>query len=794
VSGERGLVRAAEVGLAAVTVTAVVGMHRLFADGSWAGPLLVSAVAAHGSALVLRRRGASLPVAAAVTTVLAVLVTTWACSWSTTSLGLPTGETWTTLQDDLDRAWQLYQDVEAPVAVEPGFLVVSALAIWLIAFVADWAAFRLWVPFESTLPAGTLFLFTALLGADAGRAWSVALYAGALLGFLLLHRLARQEGSSHWVAERRAAGHRSLLTAGSALAVVAVVAGTVIGPNLPGADSPGVLDPRDLDGEDDPRVTISPLVDIRSRLVEQSQVEVFTVRAPERAYWRLTSLERFDGRIWSSSGSYGEADGSLPESVDKDVATATIEQRFAVTALAAIWLPSAYEARAFEADDVEARYDEDSGTLIVDSSAETSDGLAYTVTSESPRILPEDLDATPDEIPGAIRSRFGELPEDFSEEVRDLATSITAAATNPYEAALALQAHLRGFTYDLTVQEGHSDDDLEVFLFETQRGYCEQFAGAYAAMARAIGLPSRVAVGFTPGDADPTDAGLFHVRGEYAHAWPEVYFAGAGWVAFEPTPGRGMPAAEPYTGVQEQQAEPGRPDGVVVVAEPADEPAEGEQPGAPTTTARPDGGTDAGTSGGGGADDEADEPSTVERLVTDPAKRVVPIVLAVLALYAIAVPSILAAQRRRRRQRARTPAQRIAVAWAEAVEDAALVGFRERASDTYPERATRLGEVLPTAGAPASDLALAREMAEYSPQGAGPAEVEAAQGAATQVAGAVRAVASRQAWLRRWLDPRPALQAWQRERSSRRRHITTLASTPAEPEAHDELVGASGGG
>ncbi len=788
-TSERALVRAAEAGLVAVTLAAVVGMHRLFADGSWAGPLLVSALAAHGSALVLRRRGASLAVAAAVMAVLAVLVTTWACYWSTTTLGLPSGETWTALQDDLDRAWEVYQDVEAPVAVETGFLVVSALAIWLIAYVADWAAFRLWVPFESTLPAGTLFLFTALLGADPGRAWSVALYAGALLGFLLLHRLARQEGSSHWVAERRAAGHRSLLTAGSALALVAVVAGTVIGPTLPGADSPGVLDPRDLDGEDDPRVTISPLVDIRSRLVEQSQVEVFTVRSPARAYWRLTSLERFDGRIWSSSGSYGEADGSLPESVETDIATATIEQRFAVTALAAIWLPSAYEPRAFAAEEVEARYDEDSGTLIVDSSAETSDGLSYTVTSESPRILPEDLDGTPDRIPEEIRSRFGGLPEDFSPDVRSLATSITAGATNPYEAALALQDHLRAFTYDLTVQEGHSGDDLEVFLFETQRGYCEQFAGAYAAMARSIGLPSRVAVGFTPGDADPADPGLFHVRGEYAHAWPEVYFAGAGWVAFEPTPGRGMPAAEPYTGVEEQQAEPGRPEGVVVVAEPAEQEADGGDPGATTTTARTDGGTDEGTAGGG-AEDEPAEPSTVERLVTDPAKRIVPVLLAVVALYAIAVPSILAAQRRRRRQQARTPAERIAVAWAEAVEDAGLLGFRERASDTYPERADRLGDVLPGAAAPALALAFARETAEYSPQGADQAEVDAAHAAAAQIGGAVRAVATRQAWLRRWLDPRPALRAWRQARSSRRRHITTLAATPAEPEAHDELVGA----
>src|SRR5207253_3253245 len=77
------------------------------------------------------------------------------------------------------------------------------------------------------------------------------------------------------------------------------------------------------------------------------------------------------------------------------------------------------------------------------------------------------------------------------------------------------------------------------------------FAGTFAAMARAIGLPSRVAVGFTPGvlEAD----GLWHITGRQAHAWPEVFVAGYGWVAFEPTPGRGAPGAEAYTGVPAQQ-------------------------------------------------------------------------------------------------------------------------------------------------------------------------------------------------------------------------------------------------
>lgn len=786
---ERTLVRASEVGLALITLSTVIGMARLFAGGGWMGPLVANAAAAHLLAAVLRRRGIGVAVATPIMAAGAALVISWSCAWSTTIVGLPTGDTLTALRDDLDTAWSAYQDVVAPTPALTGFVVASALAIWCIAFVADWAAFRLWVPFESTLPAGTLFLFTALLGTDRGRSWAVALYAGALLGFLLLHRLARQEGTTHWVAERRAAGHRSLLGGGAVLAVLAVAAGALLGPQIPGADASGVLDPRDLDGEDAPRVTISPLVDIRSRLVEQSQVEVFTVRSTARAYWRLTSLEKFDGRIWSSSGSYGKADGDLPEELPIDAPTEVVDQSFSITNLAAIWLPSAYEPRSFAGEDLDVRYDERSATLIVSSDLPTSDGITYQVTSTSPRLTPADLTGTAAQVPDEVREQYGALPADFSLAVRQLAEDITASAATPYEQSRALQDHLRGFTYDLSVEPGHGGDALEEFLFTTKRGYCEQFAGAFAAMARAIGLPARVAVGFTPGEADAAAPDVFHVRGENAHAWPEVYFSGAGWVAFEPTPGRGMPAAEPYTGVPEQQASTGDPGTATTLTSTLPTTAtDGTTPtqgGVDPGQAETSGGTDGGDQGDDGGDDR---PSIPERYVVDPALELLPIVVGLGLLYVLAVPAALLAHRRRRRARATTPDQRIGVAWVEAMEDAALVGFRERPSDTYPERAERLGEALPSAGAGAQALAQARERAEYSPEGAGPEEVTLADQGAAAVASASRAAATRSSQVRRWLDPRPQVQVWRRSRAVARRTIATTTATGSEHEPERALV------
>jgi transglutaminase-like putative cysteine protease len=773
-------VLAAEAGLLAVTLAAVLGMSRLFDGGGWLGPMAANAVAAHVVASTLRRRGLSLPVAGVLMIVAAAVVATWTSYWSTTVAGIPTGDTWSAMQGDLSDAWSLYQDVVAPAPVETGFVLASCIALWVVAYVADWAAFRLWVPFEATLPAGTLFLFTALLGADRGRSWAVALYATTLLGFLLVHRMARQEGSSHWVADRRAAGHRSLLVAGGSLAVVAVAAGSVIGPSLPGAHSPGVLDPRGL--HDDSRVTISPLVDIKSRLIDQAQVEVFTVRSPVRAYWRLTSLERFDGRIWASSGSYGDADGDLPESVPTDVENETFDQTITIASLAAIWLPSAYEPRALDVEGLDIRYDEDSATLIVDNDVTNSDGLAYTVTSASPRITPGDLTGLADEVPGEIQDRFLQLPEGFSPAVTGLAREVTAGAATPAEQALALQSHLRTFRYSLDARAGHSENALEQFLFEDKVGYCEQFAGSFAAMARSIGLPARVAVGFTPGDEDPENPGLYTVRGEYAHAWPEVFIAGAGWVAYEPTPGRGMPNAEEYTGVPEAQAAASDP-GDFTTAQPTTTAEQIPSDTSNTSVLDPDRNVEAGGSG-----DETSKPDSAPvRLVLKPLARILPIVLGVVLAYAVLFPAGLLAWRRSRRRRAVTPTAQIELAWLESAENAAIVGFQQRPSDTYFERAHHLSAVLPEAEDAAFALASRLETALYSEDGAVPDDATTAWESADEISAAARARTTRRHRLRRWLDPRTLVQDWRRSHTARQRRITLTARGDLEQER--ELVG-----
>jgi transglutaminase-like putative cysteine protease len=131
--------------------------------------------------------------------------------------------------------------------------------------------------------------------------------------------------------------------------------------------------------------------------------------------------------------------------------------------------------------------------------------------------------------------------------VHELAANIVAPATNPYDQASRLEAYLRTLTYDLNVPLAGEDRDLvDAFLFDIRRGYCDYFASAFVVMARSVGLPARLAVGYASGrEVAP---GQWVVTEADAHSWPEVYFEEVGWIPFEPTPSQppsSRPVAEP---------------------------------------------------------------------------------------------------------------------------------------------------------------------------------------------------------------------------------------------------------
>ncbi len=765
---------ATEVALALVTLAAVTGMHRLFIDGSYRGSLALQAIAAHVVVATLRRRRLPLLPAAAVTGVAAVLFITWTRFGDTVGYLLPTGATLGAAGDDLDAAWRVFQEVKAPAPVVNGFIVATAIAIWLLAFVADWAAFRARAAFEALLPATTLFLFAAALGAPGGRVASAAVFAAAALLFVLLHRTFIQEESSTWAASHRERGRWSLLGTGAALTTVAVVAGAVTGPRLPGAEAEAVIDWRHI-GDDEPtRVVPSPMVDLRTRLVEQPEAQVFTVRSEEPSYWRLTALDEFDGQIWKSSYGTDGADGELPRAVDSAVETDSVRQTVTVDALGGVWLPAAFEPRSLDTGDAHVGWDEDSSTLIVDRDVPTSDGLTYEVTSAIPKWRGPQLREVSDaDLPEEFGRQYTALPEAVSPEVRGLAQTIVgrAGAATPYDRAMALQSYLRNrFTYDTTVGPGAGADALASFLFQTRRGYCEQFAGSFAVLARAVNLPTRVAVGFSWGARDPEEPTLYRVRGVHAHAWPEVYFHGYGWVQFEPTPGRAPVNGDqwldlPAGGLQDAS------DGTAsITAGGTADPNAGTEGGdlsAGDEQRLNAGLAEAGTNGESGQTGDSGLPEGVRNVG-------IAIALAIAA-YLVLVPLAIAGRRFVRRRRARSAADKVRLSWREATERAEAAGVRLPASLTIAEAADRLTAAVPRSAEAVQHVARTMERIAYAEVAPTPDDVANAQHAWTSVKAEINQWEPRWPRVFRYFDVRQLRRRDRRTRLVTQHHAVVAA-------------------
>ncbi len=137
--------------------------------------------------------------------------------------------------------------------------------------------------------------------------------------------------------------------------------------------------------------------------------------------------------------------------------------------------------------------------------------------------------------PAWVQTRYLQLPDELPNRVRTLAHRLTATAPTPYDRALAIERYLRRYPYTLDVPHPPPGRDIaDYFLFDLQKGYCDYYATAMVVLARAAGLPARLAVGYASGTYDPPNARYIVTEAD-AHAWPEIYFPAYGWIRFEPT-------------------------------------------------------------------------------------------------------------------------------------------------------------------------------------------------------------------------------------------------------------------
>ncbi len=165
----------------------------------------------------------------------------------------------------------------------------------------------------------------------------------------------------------------------------------------------------------------------------------------------------------------------------------------------------------------------------------------YEVTSLVSTAEPEQLQEAGEDYPLHVVTRYTQLTRDLPQRVKDLAASVTVDAETPYDKALAVEAYLKTLPYNLQIEPPPYDaDGVDHFLFEQGQGYSEYFASSMTVMLRSVGVPARVAVGYTTGDQVQSEP-AYAVNDSHSHAWVEVYFPGYGWIAFEPTPGAILP-------------------------------------------------------------------------------------------------------------------------------------------------------------------------------------------------------------------------------------------------------------
>jgi len=683
---------AATLALTGFSLAVVAGFARVFSGWGFFDNLAVVALVGHALGLLLRR--VRVPGWLAVPLVFVAL--TWLIGFlhyrGTYSNLFPTAETADLFRAELDLVRDVFRVAVAPVQFGFGWDVLAAIGVGLAVMLSDAFAFRAGARAEALVPGGVLFVFVAAVGTDRLRVeLSVLLVIAGAVTVMVLRRYHTLTPSLRLVRRNR----RALLLTPSGLLLAGLigVAAGFAGPRLPGADAEPLVDTGGgaIGGN---TTYVTPLVDIRSRLTNQGDAELFVMEASQESYWRTATLPEFDGQQWRLDAETQTSEGALAEARDDST---RIEQTLRINGLTGRLIPAA--ADIIEIDDEELAWIEDLGTIAKSGDDGLERGDEFVMLSASPSFDTIDLaQATSDSPPDPV---YLELPDDFPESAAATAREVTSGATSPFNAALTLQNWFddpQQFTYDIEVQPGHGNNAIEAFLNE-RVGYCEQFAGTYAAMMRSLGIPARVAVGFTPGTE--TSDGVYSVIGKNAHAWAEVWFDGLGWVPFDPTPGRSDGNATNYTGVPAAQDDEG------IDPDAADDAGEVIPPLSTVPT---------------GDEGEFELPIPGEEFLDPPAATEasesngglpwwVPVLL-VVGLAAAVAPWLV---RRVRRHTPASPDKELARLWRRSLSSMSLVGVHSRPTDTPTETATVASERFPIAARPLSSLAHVVTEATYAP-------------------------------------------------------------------------------
>jgi transglutaminase-like putative cysteine protease len=631
-----------------------------------------------------------------------------------------------------------------PVPELPGMLLLAVGGIGIVAVLTDLVAVRLRSAALAGIP--LLLLVTEPFAVSASRGWLGTMLAFCLgtAGYLGLLATEGRERIREWEQPRpgvsggpdtsalSAAGRRvGLASMAIALCLPLFIPGlhtTRLFGGQPGIGGhPGSGGSGGLIGLPSPETAMSSeLHTAKAAPVLQYRAQENGLPAPAGQYLQLYVLDQLTTSDWhlvSSPAVPVSGSAALPPAPGLSNAFAgtyvvtTVQVSPGVSAATELngktttVLPVPYPALNLS---VPGNWQANQGGLMVYSTDTSLAGLRYQVRSLDLKPTTQEVAAAAP-APEDIVSTDGSVPAPYL-PLRALAQGVTAGKASGFEKALALQAWLSssgGFTYTLQASPVLSAQQLTNFLTYTKHGYCQQFAVGMAVLARLLGIPARVVIGYTSGSRQHDGSWL--VTTHDAHEWPELYFTGFGWLRFEPTPsgaaGQGT-ATTPDYAKSTLTLKPGGP---------------ASQSGGPAPGAKPD------TVNGKQLPPDPFGPGTPSGYLGGLGKRpgltpweILGLAVAGLLVLAVIVPPVarLVIRRRRWRQAARGGDAALAhVAWRELEDD--LIDYQAGYSASETPRALRAriaatvragaAEGEAPAGLAALDrIALAEERARYA--------------------------------------------------------------------------------
>ena len=727
------------VAAAVATVLASIALYPLLDSGGWfwngIGAVIVVAVV--GAATRRRAIPVVLCFLAAVGGLFLYLNVVYAGRQSWAGL-VPTAASLHHLQLLLKQATTETSKYAPPVPARPGIVLLTVAGIGFVAVLTDLLAVRLHRPAIAGLPLLVLFCVPLTTDARPGAVGGTLVFCAGMVGYLGLlsadgrNRLRLWGRLIHpWQDDADSQGPdvRPLAAAGRRIGSAAVVLALALPLLIPGlkahrlfaSDGNGKGNGSSTNGQ----ITFpQPLDLLNTDLHEAHPVSVLTYHTPDSSppYLQVYVLGNLATNAWTMAQPTSLTElsrGRLPPvpglpNIYRVLGPTLRENITLGTNLVksgnVSYLPLPYPARQVG---VAGDWRVDKDTLSVLSSSAQLAGLHYSVFAKDLNPSPARLREAPAaaQAPGAPVDDTSVPAVYRTKQMKRLANHITADNTTPYGKAVAIQQWFTApgrFKYSLDVAQTQSASALIKFMTQTRKGYCQQFAFAMAVLARLVHIPARVVVGYTQGSFIGNNT--WQVKTSDAHAWPELYFPGYGWLRFEPTPpntsglpGQATASAPPYSTPLNDSGTTGNP---------------------ALTPTTPSGFNPPGISQGSnkvglhdinkGAPSGAGGVGGHQRHGTPP---IAPVAIALLVVLLIAPATIRALGRRWRWWRAQDDVSRAHVAWHELRNDLTDYRIAYRASESPRALSHRITKSLGLAGAERDALeriALAEERASYA--------------------------------------------------------------------------------